>query len=63
MFHNIKFKLAVTISSGFYFEKKMQAELLWQLATLLFGEVERLSQVRWHDDGSALIHRHGGLSL
>ncbi len=27
--HSIEYWIAVTISSGFYFEKKMHAELLW----------------------------------
>ncbi len=49
-------------SSGFYFEKNMHAELPWQWRQhgLLFDEVERLSQVKWHDVG---VHADGGLSL
>ncbi len=49
---------------GFYFEKKMHAELPWQQMqhTFLF---ERLSQVNWHDVGMmhAFIYRYIGLSF
>ncbi len=52
-FHNVKYWTAVTASLGFYFEKKIHAELLWRWSwlTLLFNEVERLSPVNWHDVG------------
>ncbi len=45
--------IAVTASLGFYFEKKTHAELPRQQRQcgLLFEEVERLSQVNWHDVG------------
>ena len=29
-FHNIEYETAVMASPGFYFEKKMHTELLWQ---------------------------------
>ncbi len=38
---------------GFYFEMKMHEELLWQHRQHTFqsDEVERSSQVNWHDVG------------
>ncbi len=40
-------------SSGFYFDKKMHAELLWRLMhhVFLVDEMERLSHINWNDVG------------
>ncbi len=53
IFHNIKYQAAVTAFSGFYFEKRLHAELLWQRRqrVLLSDESERFLQVNWHDVG------------
>ncbi len=49
IFHKIDYQTAHTASLGFYFEKTIHAELLWQRGqrALLIKEVERWSQVNW----------------
>ncbi len=54
--HHLRYfsvKEDVASSSGFYFEKNMHVEMLWwqRQPASIFEEMERFSQVNWHDVG------------
>lgn len=46
IFHNIKYRIVVMVSSDFYFENKMHAELSWQWRqhASIFGKLARLGR-------------------